>query len=852
MSRELLRQFTYFFAALLWGASALAFVGGMPELGVAIIIVIVANGLFGFLQEYRAERATRALARLVPRDVEVLRDGMRQRIPAESLVVGDVLVLRPGDRVAADARLLQADGVQVDNAVLTGESEPVPRDELPAEQTPRNVFDLSTLVLAGAHLTTGSARAVVVATGADSLLGGLAGLTGTVARRPTPLHVNLRRAARVIAAVAIAAGVLFFLASETLGMSLQSGFLLAVGIIVALVPEGLVPTVTLALAMAAKRMAGRGALVRHLEAVETLGSTTVICTDKTGTLTIGEMTVQVVQTVNDRFEVSGLGYEPRGAIVRTGSPDDPDPGAALRPLLRVAASCGNARLVKEGERWTCVGEPLEGALLALAARGGMAPETLVSNRRCAREFPFDATRRRMSAVHQGGDGTIEILAKGSPESVLPLCTSAWNGSDEVPLGDAERDRLSKQAAELAGDGMRVVTLARRFADVPPPLSAEEAERKLQFLGHVAMSDRVRPEAPEAIRRCERAGIRVLMVTGDHPGTAVRVAAEVGLPQGEVLLGDDLPDSDEELTAVLARLPVLARVAPEQKLRILTTLQSSGEVVAMTGDGVNDAPALRRADIGIAMGRSGTDVARGASDLILLDDNFSHIVEAIEEGRAAFDNIRRFLTYHLTDNVAEIAPFLAWALSGGSIPLLLSVLQILALDIGTDLLPALALGAEPAEPGTMSKPPRARSARLMDARVFGRAFGFLGPVQALLSMSMLPIGLFLQLPTEMISTLVFSSIVVMQMANAFECRRTPASLFRLDPRTNPMLLVAVLVEAVVLLTFVYLPPFQHLLGTRNLTPLHWAIVGLAPVVFVLAEETRKAVVRLTLSRGSAPG
>ena len=842
MSRELLRQFTYFFAVLLWVASVLAFVGGMPELGVAIIVVIVANGVFGFLQEYRAERATRALARLVPQDAEVLREGKRQRISAESLVVGDVLVLRPGDRVAADARLLRSEGVQVDNSLLTGESEAVPRSDAPPAQPFRSVLDVPTLVFAGAHLTTGSARAVIVATGADTLLGRLAGLTGTVARRPTPLHLNLRRAARVIAVAAVTGGVLFFAVSETLGMSLQSAFLLAVGIIVALVPEGLLPTVTLALAMAARRMARRGALVRHLEAVETLGSTTIICTDKTGTLTIGEMTVQVVSTSNDRYEVTGLGYEPRGAILKTGPPVDRSPGDVLQPLLRAAALCGNARLAREGDRWICVGEPLEGALLALAARGGVHIEELESKRDCVREFPFDAARRRMSSVHRQDDGSLEVLVKGSPESVLPLCTSAWDGSGGVSLGDESRRRLLEDASELAAAGLRVVTLARRPGSTQPPRSAEEAEQALQFLGHAAMSDRVRPQVKEAIRRCEAAGIRVLMVTGDHPGTAVRVAAEVGLPNTEVLLGEDFPDRDDDLAVALARQPVLARVAPEQKLRILTALQGGGEVVAMTGDGVNDAPALRRADIGIAMGRSGTDVARGAADLILLDDSFTHIVEAVEEGRAAFDNIRRFLTYHLTDNIAEIAPFLAWALSGGSIPLLLSVLQILALDIGTDLLPALALGAEPAEPGTMSKPPRARSARLLDAQVLGRSFGFLGPVEALLSMAMLPIGVALNFPTEVISTLVFSSIVLMQMANAFQCRRTPESLFRMDPRTNPTLLAAVLVEAGVLLAFVYLPPFQRLLGTRGLAPWQWAMIGLTPVGFVLAEELRKALFR----------
>ena len=405
----------------------------------------------------------------------------------------------------------------------------------------------------------------------------------------------------------------------------------------------------------------------------------------------------------------------------------------------------------------------------------------------------------MTTVHRLASGASEVLTKGSPEAVLAVCSSVLDRGGSRPLSNEERTAIAADIDSLAVDGLRVLAFARGTLEGDPPQSPEDVETELSFIGLVGLTDPVRPEVPEAIRRCRQAGIRVVMITGDHPATAASVAASAGLAAGPVVLGADLPEDDPSLQTLLAdpAVSVLARVAPEQKLRIARGFQALGEVVAMTGDGVNDGPALRQADIGVAMGVVGTDVARGAADIVLLDDNFAHIVEAVEEGRAAFDNIRRFLTYHLTDNVAELAPFVLWALSGGAIPLILSVLQILALDIGTDLLPALALGAEMPEPGTMGRPPRPRHARLLDHRVLGRAFGFLGPIEAVVSLSLLPIGAALFLgwkpgsplpdsgvPLATLSTLVFASIVAMQMANAFACRSTPASLLSIGPLVQP--------------------------------------------------------------------
>jgi potassium/sodium efflux P-type ATPase len=609
--------------------------------------------------------------------------------------------------------------------------------------------------------------------------------------------------------------------------------------------------------MSATRMAGHGSLVRRLESVETLGCTTVICTDKTGTITTNQMTVRAVVLPHGRYTVTGSGYDPAGAILTSdGRPLSEAKLAEVRRVLHVAALCTDARVEQQDDRWHCIGDPTEGALVVLAKKGGLERETEEGAAPRVREFPFESERRRMSTVHILPTGAYEVVAKGSPEAILPLCKAIRTNEVASPLGiDGEREILAA-VDSLAVKGLRVLAFARREIDGPLPGTARDAEGEMEFLGLVGMADPVRPEAPEAVARCRRAGIRVVMITGDHPATAMSVARESGLAAHTVMLGSELPDSDEALGTLLSTHgPVVARVAPEQKLRIARALQARGEVVAMTGDGVNDAPTLRQADIGVAMGKTGTDVAREAADVVLLDDNFAHIVEAVEEGRAAFDNVKRFLTYHLTDNVAELTPFVVWALSGGSIPLMISVLQVLALDIGTDLLPALALGAEKPEPGLMDRPPRPRAARLLDGRLLGRAFGFLGPVEAAASMAMLPLGaaLFFGWPADplpmggvdkaTLSAMVFAAIVVMQMANAFECRATPASLFSIGPLSNRLLVGAVAMEAVVLVAFVYVTPIWRALGQHPLTAAQWVPILITPWILIGAEEARKAVVRL---------
>ncbi|MFG1949227.1 cation-translocating P-type ATPase [Nonomuraea sp. NPDC048826] len=768
----LLRQMVHFFALLLWGASVLALLAGMPQLAVAIVIVVLLNGAFAFAQEYRADKASQRLRELIPANVVVRRDGRRTVVAAAELVAGDVVLLEAGDRISADLRLADVHALGVNESMLTGESRmvrPAAGDE----------------VFAGTFVVEGQAEAVATATGGRTRLAGIARLTEEASRPPSPLSVQLGKVVRIVAGIALAVGAAFFGLAQLLGMHAGESFLFALGVTVALVPEGLLPTVTLSLARAAQRMADNNALVRHLEAVETLGSATFICTDKTGTLTRNEMTVAALW-----------------------APDCPP-----ADVLRTAVLSSTGRM-SDGKP---VGDPMEVALHVEALRLGADVDDEITAR-----FPFDPLRRRASVVAGG-----RLHLKGAPDAVLPLCR-AVPGVDEA-------------LAAMSDRGLRVLAVAR---------GDTAQERDLEFLGLVGLFDPPRADVAEAIWKCRIAGIKLAMVTGDHPRTARAIAAEVGLLGDDelVVTGAELPGDDAALGELLDRDGVVvARVTPEDKLRIARALRSRGHVVAMTGDGVNDGPALREADIGIAMGASGTDVAREAADLVLLDDHFATIVSAVELGRATYANVRRFLTYHLTDNVAELTPFAVWALSGGTIPLALSVLQVLALDIGTDLLPALALGAEPANPRTMHRP--ARTGSLIDRRVLVRVFGVLGPTQALAEMGAF-IGVLLlggwqlgAVPDAGLlaaaSGAAFAAVVLGQFANAFACRSQSRWVGRMRWRTNPLLLGAVAVEAVLLLVFLGLPAVAGLLGGAFPPAAGWALAALAIPAVILADAAYKA-------------
>lgn len=818
--RRLLAELTHFFALMLWVAGLLAVIAGMPQLGIAIFVVIVVNGLFAFAQEGRAERAAQRLREMLPANVIVVRDGQPQSVDVATVVVGDLVVLAPGDRVAADMTIATADGVSFDTSALTGESVPEPAG--PGDSA-----------FAGTYVATGSGTGIVVGIAGDTRLAGIAHLAATVHHPRSPLAVEIDRVVRTVAVIAVGIGLSFFGLSLVLGSPARDGLLFAIGVTVALVPEGLLPTMTLSLAMGAQRMAQRNALVRHLEAVETLGSTTFICTDKTGTLTRNQMTVVRVWTPSGEVRVDGAGYEPTAEV--TG---DVAATAAARDLAVTALTASQGRVRDNGGEWEAIGDPMEAAIDVLARRLAGSAEP-VATPDILRRWSFDPSRRRESVLI---DGSLRV--KGAPDSVLGRCS----------------DRAAVEAATAALDtmtaqGLRVLAIATRNVGANPSFaSGDEAENHLDLVGLIGLHDPPRATVATAIAAARRAGVKVAMVTGDHPATARAIAAQIGFFTGEelVLEGKDLPGDDEALGELIDHDGVvIGRVTPEDKLRIATALQLRGHVVAMTGDGANDGPALQRADVGIAMGRSGTDVAREAADLVLLDDDFATIIAAIEQGRATFSNIRRFLTYHLTDNVAELTPFVVWALSGGRFPLALGVLQILCLDIGTDLLPALGLGNEPPSEGTLSRPPEGR--HLIDRTLLVRVFAVLGPAEALVEMSAFIVALVVAgwrpgdtFPTGhallAASGAAFAAVVFGQMANAFACRSATRPVGWRTWRGNRFVTGAVAVELVVLAGFLCIPPVAELLE-HALPPLAGLGVAAAAIPAVLlADRLHKSIRR----------
>lgn len=816
--RQLAAQMFHFFAIMLWAAGVLALLAGMPQLGAAIFVIIVVNGVFAFSQEYRAEHAAQHLRSLLPVTAMVVRGGRRMTVGAQELVVDDIVVLEAGDRISADLRVLTAHQLRIDSSLLTGES--VPESSGP-----------DATLWAGTFVAEGEATGIVIATGQKTRLADISLLTQTGTRPRTPLALELNRLVRTVAIIAISVGATFLVMSLLIGMQLNDAFIFAIGVTVALVPEGLLPTVTLSLAFGAQRMAERNALVRRLDAVESLGMTTFICTDKTGTLTHNEMSVVEVWTPNGVATIAGEGYEPHARIVAPG-----DVESELRAVAITAATCSTGHAVCHDGRWAAQGDPMEAAIDVLARRLGVLADVAALTVATTARFPFDARRRRMSIVSGG-----RLLVKGAPDAVLPVCLDASGAHEAVH--------------DMASRGLRVLAIAQRNVVASDVHSEEARETDLQLLGVLGLEDPPRESAAPALAACRAAGIRVAMITGDHPETARSIAQQVGLLRdgSMVIEGHDLPEDDALLGALLDRDGlVVSRVSPEQKLRIAQSLRARGHVVAMTGDGVNDGPALHAANVGVAMGRSGTDVARAAADVVLLNDDFSSIVTAVEQGRATFANIRRFLTFHLTDNVAEMTPFIVWAMSGGQIPLALGVLQILFLDIATDMLPALALGVEPPAPHELQERPHRR---LIDNALLRRVFLVLGPTEAAIEMAAFFTALYAfgWRPGSAITTgdgllmasgAAFSAVVIGQVGNAFACRSESEAIGTIGWTSNRFLLVAVVLSLLTLAASLLLSPVASLLGQQP--PPIWAffVAALAAPAVLIVDYIHKLVRRRT--------
>ncbi|ADE11436.1 cation-translocating P-type ATPase [Sideroxydans lithotrophicus] len=838
LSIRLLKEFTHFFALILWLAAGLAFFAewrepgqGMAMLGYAVVGVIVINGLFSFWQEYRAEKALAALRNLLPRHTTALRDGRAMQVPVAELVPGDVVVLAAGDDVPADCRLIEAFAVRVNTANLTGESKPKSRATtapIEAEQ----VAMRRDILHAGTSLISGNAKAMVYATGMHTEFGNIARLTQVAQEPLSPLQKEIAHLSRLVALFATLLGVLFFFIGQSIGLSLWANLIFAIGIIVANVPEGLLPTVTLSLAMATQRMAKKNALVRHLTAVETLGSATVICSDKTGTLTQNRMSIRQVY-----FSGAQL------------FPDELD---GAEPLYDIMRHCHDLRRVEHNGQQQWQGDPMEVALLQATPAGTTYPRV--------DEIPFDTERKRMSVICDTPQGRM-LYCKGAPETVLPLCNEMMAEEGRLPLDDESRLRIMNEHELMTADGLRVIALAYRSV----PQQSAHREAGMVFAGLVGLVDPARPGVAEAIATCAAAGIRVIMITGDHPHTASALARDIGLGLDPLaIIGERLCTMSDTDLQLLLDEPVLifARTSADQKMRIVQALQRKGEIVAVTGDGVNDAPALKCADIGIAMGISGTDVAKEAADIILLDDHFATIVTAIEEGRAVYDNVRKFLTYILTSNIPEIVPYLAFVLF--RIPLPLTIIQILAVDLGTDMLPALALGAEKPDSDVMRRPPRPRNEHLLSRGVLLRAYFFLGPLEAVAGMAAFffvlhgggwtfgrELGLHDPLYLQA-TTACLSAIIAMQVVNVFMCRHPVFSVFSRGRSFNRLIVYGIGFELLLLLLITYTPWGNALFGTAPLAGEVWLFMLPFGLGMWLLEELRKALIRQRIARNGTAG
>lgn len=833
---KFLSQFTNFFAVLLIVGSALAFFADYLQPGegnfyiaVALLAVVLINALFTYIQEHESERIMESFRNMLPPMISVLRDGKVSRIEAKRLVPGDVMLLEEGDRVPADGRLLEVNQLKVDHSSLTGESEP---QLLNLACTHDRLLESRNMVFSGTLVQSGNGRALVYATGMHTQIGRIVQLTKETPQVETPIRKELKRFIRIISGIAIGLGLLFFILSIVLGKPLIGSLIFAIGIIVANVPEGLLPTVTLALTMASRRMAKKNALIRNLEAVETLGSTTVICTDKTGTITQNRMKVTTLVLGNHEWHAYQSGLKQ---------------AQGLNEAWAVIALCNNARLSGK----TYLGDPTEGALLVFAQRLKPLGDLYLSFPRL-HESPFDSLTKRMITTHRGLTGQPNLAyLKGAPEVVFNQCSQSLQKGVLVEFDPPARQQALIIYERLAARGERVLALAYKTT-----AATEADDGGFIYLGLIGMLDPPRPEIADAVDKCRTAGIRVFMITGDYHVTAESIARQVGLytGDGQIVGGEQLENmSEAELSALLDhRELVFARSTPMQKLQIVQALQRKGEVVTVTGDGVNDAPALKNADMGVAMGLSGTEVAKEAADMVLMDDNFATIVNAIEEGRTIFANIKKFIAYVLTSNIPEILPFIAFVTLDA--PLALTVVLILSIDLGTDLLPALGLGSEAPEVDVMKQPPRKRNERLLTWPLLGISYGIMGMIQAAAGFFaffvVLDQGGWLwgsPLPETGILyktavTSFFAAVVICQVADVSICRTRRQSILSVGIFSNKLIWLGIITELGLVAAISHVPFLQPFFGTA---PIGWFELSLGvpfALTILLGDEFRRWQIR----------
>jgi len=808
-----------------------------------IVAIVFACVILGFTQEYRAEKALEALKKLAAPTATVLRNGRIMEIPAKEVVPGDIILIEAGDRIPADARLIEAIDLRVDEAVLTGESVPVPKSTEPLPEAKIPVADRRNMVFMGTHTTYGRGKAVVTATGMNTEFGKIASMLQYVEEEKTPLQERLEHVGKWLGILCLV--VCFAVAALGIfrGLPPLEMFIWGVSLAVAAVPEALPAVVTISLAVGVQRMVKRNAIVRKLYAVETLGCVNVICSDKTGTITKNEMTVREIYVDDKIIKVTGSGFDIKGEFYAENNKINPKNMSDLSLVLRIGALCNNAQLETKSEETVFVGDPTEVALLVSAVKAGMDLEELNKKYPRVGELPFDSVRKRMTTIHITPEGEKVAYVKGAPEVILQLCSHIYSNGEVKRLTEEKRQQLLEIVQEMASRALRVLAMAYKKLDKTENYSTETVEKDLIFVGLQGMIDPPREEVIPAMKLCQEAGIKVVMVTGDHKLTAVAVAKEIGLLEGpsedkRVLTGAELNEiSDEELEKIVDDISVYARVSPEHKVRIVNALKKRGYVVAMTGDGVNDAPAVKRADVGIAMGIKGTDVTKEASEMILADDNFATIVAAVEEGRGIYDNIKKYLMYLLSCNVGEI--FLMFVASLIGLPLPLLAIHILLINLTTDGLPAIALSIDPPDPDIMKRPPRDPKESVFTPRIKG-IIGLGGSLMAIIGIPLFAWTYFRTSNLLYAQTMIFFWMTLFEMFRAFPCRSERKTSFELGFTTNKYLLYGIFSSILITLLIIYVPALQPLFKTTPLKPTDLLIAAFLSITSLIVIDLGKTI------------
>ena len=857
------------FGILLLVAAVLSYVSGSLELALIILAVVFVNIFVSLFQESRAEKAMETLKSWMPEYAKVFRDGELKKVSVREIVPGDMIMLEEGDRVPADARLVEAFDLWTNNVPLTGESEPQPRQAETVKVVEKAYLYAPNLVFMSTSVAKGKGKAVVYATGMGTQFGRIASLTQTIQEEDSPLQKEIASMAKFDFGIAVAVGAVFFAVIFVfLHATYATAFLFMIGVMVACVPEGLQVTVSSALAINVLKMVRQNVLVKRLSALQTLGSVTVICTDKTGTITKGEMTVNKLWVKDRVVEVSGLGYNPVGDFTLNGQPLREGETTSFEKLLEIAALCNGAKIDPPSDRnrnWSVIGDPTDGALLVAALKYGLNIEDELVEKPTIDILPFSFERKRMTTVHVL-NGDVLIYTKGAPRNILDVCSKLMVDGKVEDLTQESMNWIETRIHEFANEGLRLIAVAYKRLPKAQYKKGEDVEKDLVFVGLAAMRDPPRAEVKNAVQEAKQAGIKTVIITGDYGPTAEAIAQEVGIVEKgscQIVRGVDLEElSDQDIVDKVKKGNVIfARVSPEQKLRIVKVLKESGEVVAVTGDGANDAPSLKEADIGVAMGASGTDVAREAADIVLLNDSFASIVKAVESGRAIYENIRKFIVYVFSHNWAELIPYVLYAVLG--IPLPLLVVQVLAIDLAIDVIPSLALSREPPEAGIMQEPPRSLKERLFTRRVFGRSL-YIGVIIAVGAMygclsAWMAGGWYFGMPlptgpdfytsafyTSGIYTkgvtMTFAGIVVAQAGNVLASRTSKQSIFKTSIAKNKWIIFGITAQLSILAFLVYVPLMQQFFGTTALGLTDWLFLISLALAVIFAEEIRKFFAR----------